>query len=218
MASRGASSGIKKINDWLSGENKGGKVRPMDISKFDGYTLEQVENRLRNLKHEELFVFDENGKIIAAYKGNASSVEFPSSIQNVKGATVTHGHPKGAAEFGGTFSYADMKNMLDSQWKEHRATAAGQGEMNYILRKGKNANAKGFYNRLDADYPKMKASISKKYSDVYAREKKKGTSVKQAEHIARQEAVGTLNAYYKKTASEYGYEYVNRKKKYKYNR
>lgn len=218
MGGRGASSGVKKIRDWMNGENKGGKVRPIDISKFDGYTLEQVENRLRNLKHEELFVFDENGKIIAAYKGNATSVSFPESIINVKGATVTHGHPKGAKEFGGTFSFADMKNMLESQWKEHRATAAGQGEMNYILRKGKNANAKGFYDRLNKDYPALQANISKRYSEAYTREKAKGTSTKQAEHIARQEAVGTLNAYYKTTASDYGYEYVNRKKKYKYNR
>ena len=136
MGGRGANYDKQKFIDYLKGEGGvGGKATPMDITQFQGMTLEQIEGRIRNLKHEELFALDEKGKIVAAYKGDPHSVSFPADLTKVKGLTVTHGHPKSAKEFGGTFSFADMRNMLESKWSEHRATASGQGEMNYILKR-----------------------------------------------------------------------------------
>jgi hypothetical protein len=219
MGGRGGASGL---TDWLGKEGGvPGEAKPMDITQFEGWTLERVEQRLRNLKHEELFVLDENDKIIAAYKGNRTSVAFPAELLDQKGLTVTHGHPKNgaeAADFGGTFSFADMGNMLKSQWAEHRATASGQGEMNYILRKGKNAKPKQFYNQINRDYTRLNKEISDAYKAEYKKAKDSGVSTKQAQHRARQVSVGILNAYYKQTASKYGYEYITKKKEYKYNR
>lgn len=150
MGGRGGKGNVNGFIDWLSKEGKGGgSPHPLDISKFSNMSLEDAERRIRNLKHEELFVFDKDGKLIEAYKGSATSVSFPMSVLDYKGATVTHGHPKGAADFGGTFSFADIKNMLESKWAEHRATASGQGEMNYIMRKGQGAKPKAFYNQIN---------------------------------------------------------------------
>ena len=220
MGGRGANSDIQRIHDWLKGESStgGGKVNPMDISKFKDYTLEQTEKWLRNLAHEELFAFDKDGNAIRAYKGNSKSVSFDADLLDVEGATVTHGHPKGMAEFGGTFSWADINNMLNSKWAEHRATASGQGEMNYIMRATAKANPKGLRRQINKDFPKIDAEWQKVYKDTYRQELDKGTPKAQAMHIARQKGVGVLNAYYKRTFSKFGYDYVTRKKEYQYNR
>lgn len=70
MGGRGGKGNINGFIDWLSKEGKGGGApRPLDISKFGNMTLEDAERRIRNLKHEELFVFDKDGKLVEAYKG-----------------------------------------------------------------------------------------------------------------------------------------------------
>lgn len=100
MGGRGGKGNVNGFIDWLSKEGKGGgSPHPLDISKFGNMSLEDAERRIRNLKHEELFVFDKDGKLVEAYKGNSHSVSFPMSVLDYKGATVTHGHPKGAADF-----------------------------------------------------------------------------------------------------------------------
>lgn len=219
MGGRGAGSGIGAFKDWLANEGKGkGTVRPIDISQYQGQTLQEIEGRIRTLKHEELFALDKDGKIIAAYKGNSKSVGFPADLKNVKDATVTHGHPKGAEEFGGTFSFADVKNMIESNWAEHRATASGQGEMNYIMRRTASSNGKGLYNQINKDYVKLNDSLETTYKTAYTKAISSGSTKAQAIHIARQESVGELNKYWKKTMPKYGFEYITRKTDYKYGR
>lgn len=224
MGGRGAGSGIsgdiKGAVDWLDGESKSNtksKLNPIDIEQYKDRSLEQIEGRIRTLEHEELFVLDRNDELIAAFKGGKNSVSFPAYLLNVQDATVTHGHPKGLEEFGGTFSFADIDNMLKSNWKEHRATASGQGEMNYIMRRTEKADAKGLRDRINKDYKLLKKAFKDTYKTEYKKALKSGTE-KYAKHVARQMAVGILNAYYKKIFEQYGYEYIVRKKDYKYNR
>ena len=220
MGGRGSGSGLDPLRDWLANEGgmAGGPSTPIDLSKYQGWTLERTEDRIRKLAHEELFAFDENDQLVEAYKGGPTSVGFPITLLNMEGATITHGHPKGTSEFGGTFSWADIDNMLNSKWAEHRATASGQGEMNYIMRRTASADSQGLRNQINRDFPR----IDKKWQDVYKKsydaEIKKGTPRKQALHIARQKGVGVLNAYYKRVFPQYGFEYITRKTEYKYNR
>lgn len=143
---------------------------------------------------------------------------FPHSVLDIDGATVTHGHPKGLEEFGGTFSFADINNMLNSKWKEHRATASGQGEMNYIMRRTSKSDSQGLRNAINKEIPNLKRQIADAYKKSYTQSIKNGKSGKEARHIARQKSVGVLNAFYKKTFPQYGFEYITRKEKYKYNR
>lgn len=126
--------------------------------------------------------------------------------------------PKGAADFGGTFSFADIKNMLESKWAEHRATASGQGEMNYIMRKGQGAKPKAFYNQINRDYKQIERYLSDRYTKAYDDALKDGKSKQSAIHMARQMAVGYLNDYWRRTAPKFGYEFITRKKDYTYNR
>lgn len=221
MGGRGSRSGVAGFIDWLANEGGGaggGSGYPIDIDNLGLHTLQDVENRIRNLKHEELYVFDKDGNLIEAYKGNKTSVAFPSDVLQYEGATVTHGHPKGAAQFGGTLSFADMKNMLKSQWSEHRATASGQGEMNYILRRGRKSDSVGFYKQINKDYQRLTGSLKDTYNNAYQKALDAGKTRATAMHEARQTAVGELNRYYKDTAPKFGFEYITRKKAYKYNR
>ena len=222
MGGRGASYNREKTKEFLSsgGGNKG-KAHPIDIKKYEGQTLEQIESRIRKLNHEELFALDANDKPIAAYKGNKDSVAFPMTLLLEKDATVTHGHPKGAAEFGGTLSFADVRNMAVSLWKEHRATASGQGEMNYILRRNSNSNHnkdKALYNKIRKDEPKVLKRFETTYDKAYKEARKSGKSIKQAIHVARQAGVGEVDRYWMETLPKYGIDYIKRKKDYRYGR
>ena len=216
----GRGSGINKLKDWLRNEGgkAGGPPRPIDISRYRGWTLERTEDRLRNLNHEEMFVFDENNQLIAAYKGYATSVSFPHELLAREGITVTHGHPRGQSDFGGTFSWADINNMLDSNWAEHRATASGRGEMNYIMRRTAKADPHGLRNQINRDFLRIDAKWQDVYNQAYRDAIKNGVGKLQAAHIARQKGVGVLNAYYKRVFPKYGFEYIVRKKEYRYGR
>lgn len=209
----------QRIIKWLIDEGgKQGKAKPIDIDQISDKSLQGIEARERSLAHEELYVFDKDGNLTEGYSGNANSVAFPTSLLDREGATVTHGHPKGMEEFGGTFSFADVNNMLRSKWAEHRATAGGQGEMNYIMRRTANSNVKGLQTAINRAKPMLTRNIRSSYETTFKKAIAAGKSTKQAKHEARQRAVGILNAYYKRTMPKYGFEYINRKEDYKYNR
>lgn len=176
MGSRGSSSASRKrMLDRLAGRGGQKTPIPMDVSKFAGMTLQQVEERIRNLNHEELFVFDKDGKIVEAYKGNKDSVAFPQNLMTkYPDATVTHGHPKNFSDFGGTFSLKDVYNMTNSNWKEHRATASGKGEMNYIMRRTSKSDSAGLRSRIKKDETKILNNFAKAYTKGYNEAKRKG--------------------------------------------
>ena len=219
MGGRGASfGGGGSFQKQLLGGGGGGTVKPMNISSMGNMTLQSAEERARSKNHEELFVFDKNGKLVAAYKGNATSVAFPSSELSRQGATVTHGHPKGDSNFGGTLSFADVGNMLRSNWGEHRATASGQGEMNYIMRRTSKSDSQGLMKQMLKDAPKLESKFRSEYRSRYNSLRAAGKSEPQAKHEARQKAVGMINRYYKNTMPKYGFEYVTRKNPYPYQR
>lgn len=220
MGGRGSfSATYKRDIGFLKGEGGGQKKpRPMGTEKFQGMSLQQIEERIRNLSHEELFAIDSDGNVIAAYRGNRNSVAFPSSLAKVEGATVTHGHPKGLANFGGTFSFADVYNMAESKWAEHRATASGQGEMNYIIRRTSKSDGSGLVERVKSDEGSVTQRFSSTYRNVYDSARNRGKSNEAALHEARQKAVGSINAYWKEILPKYGFEYVTRKGGYTYNR
>lgn len=91
--------------------------------------LRETEDVIRKKGQEVLVVFDQDGKAIKAYQGDKTSVAFPvSEAKKWKGLTVTHNHPKGWEGFGGTFSWADMRNATIYEFGSHRAVGCGQGE------------------------------------------------------------------------------------------
>lgn len=109
---------------------------------------------------------------MVAFAGDKDSVSFPLHILDAPDAAITHGHPKSAAGFGGTLSFADMANMPDSKWAELRAVASGQGEWHYIIRRTGTANSSGFRAKLSQDIPmlekRMQAAWDKAYTTACA--------------------------------------------------
>lgn len=214
MGGRGSFSSLEKTIDDVLGLRDGkGKVEEIDISPFK--SLEQTENSIRNKRHEILVVFDKNGEAIKAYKGNATSVAFPvNEAVNWEGMTVTHNHPKGIQGFGGTFSFADMRNATVFNWGSHRACAAGQGEKNYILKAGADAKPMEFNRRIAADIPWLREKMLeevKKVKESYMKHSEEFKNYGHAIHVARQKSTGFLNTYYRQVAEEYGYIYRTQK-------
>lgn len=212
MGGRGSFSGLAQtIDDVLGVKESYGKVDEIDSSSFRD--LEQTENLIRNRKREVLVVFDREGKAIKAYQGDSKSVAFPTAeAEKWKGFTVTHNHPKGYEGFGGTFSFADMRNATVYEFGSHRAVAAGQGEKNYILVAKQNAKPMDFNRRIAADIPWLRNRMQ----EVVIQEKRNYTAGKyknygHAIHVARQKVVGVLNSYYRETAENYGYIYRTQK-------
>lgn len=184
----------------------------MDVKQFQGMTLQEIEDRIRVLGHEELFVIGKDGSVLAAYRGNSNSVAFYSSDLMRRGATVTHGHPKGAEGYGATFSLQDVQNMAASSWAEHRAAASGKNELNYIIRRNPSnteAKSKALYEKIGKDSASIQAEIK-------SEARKAGGNLSAASR--RQIYTGVLDRYYSETLPKYGFDYITRNKGYNYNR
>lgn len=184
----------------------------MDVKQFQGMTLQEIEDRIRALDHEELFVLDKDGTVLSAYKGNSDSVAFYSSELLRQGATVTHGHPRGAEGYGATFSPQDVLNMAASNWAEHRAAASGKNELNYIIRRNASNTEKkssALYDKVINDMPRLEAEMHRQEQNA---------SKKLSAASKRQIYTGVLDRYYSKTLPKYGFDYITRNKEYNYNR
>lgn len=215
MGGRGSWSATRKGGGAVStsGGRTGQKVpKPMDVSQFNGWSLQQVEDRIRGLGHEELFVIDRNGAVVAAYKGNSNSVAFKRDELLKEGVTVTHGHPKGGEGYGATFSPQDVLNMAASNWSEHRAAASGKNELNYIIRRNSSnsdAKSRALYKRMTADAPKLQSEMNRLAS---------ASGMSLSPVARRQIYTGVLDRYYSSTLPQYGFDYIVRKKQYNYGR
>ena len=157
-------------------------------------------------------MIDENGTVVAAYRGNSNSVAFNRDELLREGVTVTHGHPKGGEGYGATFSPQDVLNMAASNWAEHRAAASGKNELNYIIRRnGSNSDAKSraLYKRMAADAPELQSEMNRLAS----------ASGKNLSPAARRQIyTGVLDRYYSSTLPQFGFDYIVRKKQYNYGR
>lgn len=213
MGGRGSWSATRRRQNVSTGGSHGQRVpKPMDVAQFQGMSLQQIEDRIRGLDHEELFAIDKDGRVIQAYKGNSDSVAFYASLLSEPGITVTHGHPKGAEGYGGTFSIKDIKNMASSDWAEHRASASGKGEMNYIARrtsKTTEKNSRDLFNQVTKDTPEL----NRRYNEAAAKVKGSLSASRR-----RQIYTGILDRYWAETLPKFNFEYVTRSRPYKYNR
>lgn len=215
MGGRGSWSATRRgVGDTRTSSGRTGqrKARPMDVARFQGMTLQQIEERIRGLNHEELFVVGRDGTILAAYRGNGNSVAFPRSELMRDGATVTHGHPSHAEGYGGTFSTADVLNMASSNWAEHRAAASGSNEMNYIIRRNStntDAKSRALYNKVRSDAPGLEAQMRRAASAA-------GSNLSAASR--RQVYTGVMDRYWRATLPQYGFDYIRRREGYNYNR
>ena len=218
MGGRGASSAASRYAAaMISGGGKS-KSYPVDVSKIKDKSLQGVENRIRKLKHEEAYIFDKNDKLIAGASGGNSSVGIPNNWKKLDGATVTHGHPVGNYNFGGTLSMADVNIMASTKWSEMRASANGKGEYNYIMKRTSQSDNSGLKNRIARDSKNMEKNIVNTYKKSYNKAIASGKSENTARHESAQRAAGLIQEYWRKILPQYGFVFVTPKKEYNYGR
>lgn len=86
-------------------------------------TFSNVEKRIAEHTFETGLIVDNQGFVLAAYKGGKNSVNFGSDSGKIKGNIVTHNHPSGAA----AFSVADIASTGSLGGIGIRATTKGNG-------------------------------------------------------------------------------------------
>ena len=90
--------------------------------------------------------------------------------------------------------------------------------MNYIIRRKKGARGADLAKHIEKVRPGMEKRYAANSIKYYNEALKSGKSDRQAQHIARQKAVGELHKYFKETLPKYGFEYITRKDPYPYQR
>lgn len=217
MGGRGASSIARKFGASMTG-NSGGNAFPIDVSTIQNQSLQAIENRIRRLQHEEAFVFDKDGNLVAGVSGGNSSVNIPDQWKTMDDATVTHGHPTGIYNFGGTLSTADATMMASTNWSELRASANGQGEYNYIMRRTPRSDNAGLMAQIQKDTPRLENQIVSEFKSAYNGAIAQGKSRELALHEGAQRGTGIMQTYWRQTLPQYGFEFVTPKKEYDYGR
>ena len=186
---RGAYSSAMRLAQILTESGHGNSI-PIVISRINDKTLQGIENRIRNLKHEEAFAFNSDGKLVDGVSGGTSKVEMPDRWKDIEGATVTHGHPYNRYGYGGTLSVDDAETFLDSKWKELRAAAHGKGEFNYIVRRTSKSDDVKLKKFLIKDRERLRRDIATTYRKVYNESRAKGKNKQSALQEAGQKAAG----------------------------
>lgn len=195
-ASGTASSGGTDIN--LAG------LTPMQGNKVDGdATLASVEARTHGLDHEQLYVVDDQGFVVAATDGDSGSVPITArTAKNIKGNVMTHNHPRDDANVnGGTFSYADI-NCLSLGMREMRAVAS---EGTYSLKAGNRANATGFANYMLSQKNVINKGMAGASAKVKAKNYKSESEFRAAKFNAEMD---WLSGWYSDNAGKFGYTYT----------
>lgn len=183
-------------------------LTPIDGNKVNGEaTLASVEARSAGLNHEQLYVIDSDGFVVAASDGNAGSVGITArTARNLKGNVMTHNHPRDDSAYsGGPFSYGDI-SCLKYGMKEMRASAS---EGTYSLKAGNKANGAGFA----AYMLKNRGEINKGMASASSKIKAQNYSSEKALHAAKFNAeMQWLSGWYSQNASKFGYTYSFTKK------
>lgn len=220
MGSRGQTSGIvHSLLAALFGRVKyNPQAIPIELSLIKDKSLQGIEERARHADHEEAFLFDNNGNVIKGVAGVAHTVAIPESWNNIEGATVTHGHIKGDHGFGGTFSVKDVRRMTKTRWAELRVATSGQGEYNYIMRRTSGSDNIGLKKQIIRDREKLTKAYTNKFEEIYEKSIDRGMRREQALHMAVQQAAGIVDTYWKRVLPQFGFDYVKRKKEYRYGR
>ena len=163
-------------------------------------TLQNIDRvRFNKLKHEQLFVVDNDGFVLKGYGGEKHSVAFDvESALQWRGLTVTHRHP---SEYGGTFSMADVVNTVKYGFGRHEASA---NEGRYVMRPTKSANGAGLVEALQKATPGIERQMSKVGKEI---ESKKFPSKKAYLVANRKAQLEIVHTWYKLNTPKYGYEY-----------
>lgn len=202
MGGRGASSlGTRGKNGMLKSYKRASSEQ-LDVSSMSGYPVklkDEFESFLdmKNKKVEYEYLINKDGKVVAGAKGNKHSVGIAYNGSQ-EGMIVTHNHP---SNYGGTFSGADISHLTESKLKQMRAVAK---EGTYKMTATKTANPTGLNKALAKDINRLNVQATKNSLKV----KRGNLTARQYKTDQRKAYVDTIDSWYKKNASKYGYKYT----------
>lgn len=164
-----------------------------DYPLLGGQTVQEIEDSIRNEKHEYAICFDNDGNML--FKETSGSRNFvwisERSKKLLRGNTLTHNHPNGM-----TFSYGDLATALKYGCKAIRACYNGGA---YIIAPIYGAD-RNRQRQFVKEYKKVQKSAERSCRDLYNRK-----------ILSRKDANGLLNyicsAYLSNNADRYGFEY-----------
>lgn len=169
----------------------------------------EIEAKTVNRKTEKMSIIDEDGNVILEKSGGRGSV----SISAREGYAmdrqiVTHNHP---GEFGGTFSGADVKVMVDYHLQGIRAVAK---EGTYSLERTNKVTSNSAYD-LKTEFGKRSNALNREMRTAYNGMKSKvmrGELTPDEANKQLQEKRTALcneqHEYLKKVATSYGFRYI----------
>lgn len=189
--------------------------------KYQGMSVHEFENAVRDKTVEYIGLFDEKGSLVVAGTSyNAHKVAIPATHPRFKEAqTLTHNHPYKPADdpnrtIGASFSSADVRNHVLFGFKgETRAVSNGPNENTYIFRakpgaKTNNTAMLKFTREFEGRFNKKAVANLNKVSKRLAKEGKKLT-----EGQKNQVSLGAAKRVWKSHVVEKaGYEYIEVKK------
>lgn len=171
---------------------------------------QEVEAKTVSRKTEKMTLVDADGNVILEKSGGKGSVSFGAKegFHMNESTTLTHNHP---GEYGGTFSGADVKVMVDYRLRAIRAVCK---EGTYSLERTSKTNSNDSYD-FNRAYQKQSDSLNYKMRTEYNSQKKKiargETSVNDANQQLADYRTGLCNQQHEwlvQNAPKYGYNYV----------
>lgn len=171
---------------------------------------QEVEAKTVSRKTEKMTLVDADGNVILEKSGGKGSVSFGAKegFHMNESTTLTHNHP---GEYGGTFSGADVKVMVDYRLRAIRAVGK---EGTYSLERTSKTNSNDSYD-FNRAYQKQSDSLNYKMRTEYNSQKKKiargETSVNDANQQLADYRTGLCNQQHEwlvQNAPKYGYNYV----------
>lgn len=222
MGGRGGASGFDTGTSTGADRKSGAKFYDR-TAQFEGMTLHEFENAIRDKKTEYIGLFDKEGKlIVAGTSGQKGSVAVPTGHPEFsKTVTLTHNHPSAHGRgIGGTFSEADVINHAWLQVKgaapslqQTRAVASGKGENTYIMRNGAKANVNHLLQTAQLiDKSNTMSKTGNKVLDAV----KATVALKYGKTLSSVEQnmvyLGALKRIWKDRASKSGFDYIEVKK------
>lgn len=170
---------------------------------------QEVEAKTVNRKTEKMTIVDSDGNVILEKSGGKGSVSFGAreGFYMNDTTTVTHNHP---GEYGGTFSGADVKVLVDYKLKAIRAVGK---EGTYSLERGDTNSNKSY--DFKTEFAKKSDALNGKMRTRYNSQKGKvargETSVDDANKQLSDYRTSLCNEQHEwlvQNAAQYGFNYV----------
>ncbi len=166
-------------------------------------TVAGVEDRIRDLDHEQMAIIGKDGYVLAAVDGAGSSVSITSNAAKyIKGNDVYHNHPNG-----GTLSTTDV---ITGGYTEVGSISAVSRNMRktYTLKATSKANGSGLAKAMQRDENKLLKAWQDKANSMTGKKYSSEASYKKALNTHWNNIMGD---WMNKNAGKYGYTYSTTK-------